>query len=95
MSLNVRLTRYANHDRGVILMVSSNPSDDERDQTVENSSQASEEARTEAADVIDEVISRLDKLSKELRKQGVYPLAHQLDRDRERFNSRAGNTRSD
>lgn len=48
--------------------------------TLEESASAQEEA----ASVIDDVVSRLNRLSAEMRKHGAFPIAGQLERERQR-----------
>lgn len=44
--------------------------------------QESADVQEEAADVLRQVASRLDKLSAEMRKHGAFPIAGQLERER-------------
>lgn len=49
-------------------------------ETLERSAVAQEEAAT----IIDEVVARLNRLSVEMRKHGAFPIAGQLERERQR-----------
>lgn len=46
-------------------------------------------AQEEAASVIDDVVTRLNRLSAEMRKHGAFPIAGQLERERQRRERRA------
>jgi hypothetical protein len=43
----------------------------------------SENVQIEAASVLDDVIQKLEKLSRDLREKGTFPIASQLDHDRD------------
>jgi hypothetical protein len=60
------------------------PREDEVDDTL----QSSAEVQEEAANVLREVASRLDRLSAEMRKHGAFPIAGQLERERDEIQGR-------
>ena len=56
--------------------------DTERDHKIGKALQESAEAKNEAADVVQEWATRLERLAEEMRRRGPFPLAGQLERER-------------
>ncbi len=60
-----------------------------RDDDISEALAESAVIQEEAADVLRQVASKLDKLSAEMRKHGAFPIAGQLERERDEVRSRA------
>jgi hypothetical protein len=67
---------------------------EDREIELERKLQESTQAREEAANIIDDVIKRLDVASRELRKHGAFPLASQLERDRKELGKRVNDIKT-
>ena len=63
--------------------------DEDREEAVAKAIEESVAAQEEAASTLRSVAHRLDEVSKTLRKHGAFPIADQIDREREKVIERA------
>jgi hypothetical protein len=63
--------------------------EERRDEEIQKTLEQSATAQEEAANVLRQVASRLDKLSNDMRKHGAFPIAGQLERERRRLEGKA------